>query len=140
MACRQDARMSPPTLVAFDALCARLVRVVEPQLGVTELEPYYVEFLNFLSTHADERALLAARIMEIMGAYRSNRARKQPLLPISAIAYAMHELRWPEVLEFAERENAVFYARTKSTFMTSLIDAFDDAWEDRTFYRRFAVE
>lgn len=49
----------------------------------------------------------------------------------------MHELRWPEIYDFAEAENREYYVKRMETLMSNLIDAYSDDWEDRFFYERF---
>ncbi len=122
----------------LDAICARIVQADEPTKGEDELEPKYEELLNFLVLHQSHREVLLQRLFAIMRGYRTSRERQEPLLPATAIAYAMHELRWPEVLQFAKHENDDFWWRSKSTVMTEIMDAYGDDWEDKVFYRRFS--
>ncbi|MDI9855178.1 hypothetical protein [Comamonas sp. 17RB] len=124
----------------FDALSKRITQLADPTLGEDELEPLYEEVLGFLEAHPAHRVELAQRLINVMGAYRFGRERSEALLPSTAIAYSMHVLRWPEVREFAEQEHRDFYAPKMETLMTSIMDAFEDDWEDRDFYKRFQSE
>lgn len=132
--------MSDQVLSAFDALCEKIALTVaaSPWLGEDKLEPMYEELLAFLEAEPAHRAALAQRLIEVIGRYRHARESKQPSLPAQAIAYSMHVLRWPEVLAFATRENDEFYVDKMSTAMAPIVDAYNDGWDDRDFYRRFA--
>lgn len=121
----------------FDALSNRVAQLAEPTLGEDELEPLYEKILGFLEEHSAYRVELAQRLIDVIGSYRFGRARQEPLLPSTAIAYSMHVLRWPEVLKFAEQEHLTFYAPKMATLMTGIMEAFDDDWEDKDFYKRF---
>ena len=110
-----------------------------PELGEDKLEPVYEELLRFLEAHANERAALAHLLAEEVKAHRSRAASDESRLPIQAIAYCMHVLRWSEVLEAAKRENDEFYSHRMSTAMEPIIGAYSDDWEDRDFYRRFSL-
>jgi len=109
----------------------------DPTFGEDRLEPLYVEFLEFIAKNEAHRQRLVDRILGVIRAYRTARAVKGRLLPGTAIAYAMHELRWPEVFDFAESENRKFYAARMDTSMSNIMDAYSDDWEDRIFYERF---
>ncbi|MCE3607010.1 hypothetical protein LXA47_25900, partial [Massilia sp. P8910] len=109
----------------------------DPTFGEDRLEPLYIIFLEFLKENENQREHLIEFIFDAMRKYRTARATKENLLPGTAIAYAMHELRWPEILKFAELENREFYLTRMSTVMTSIMDAYSDEWEDKFFYVRF---
>lgn len=123
---------------SFEALRARIAAGSRPELGEDELEPLYVELLDFLKLHSSERPLLSRLLVDDLEA-RRDRGRREPRLPIHAVAYCMHVLRWEEIREAAKRENDEFYSLRMGTAMYPIIDAFDDDWEDREFYRRFTV-
>ncbi|MBB3224429.1 hypothetical protein [Pseudoduganella umbonata] len=122
----------------FDAISQKLINAcADPTFGEDRLEPLYVQFLEFLSRNEESRQQLVARILQTMKKYRTAREVKGRLLPGTAIAYAMHELRWPEIYDFAEAENREYYVKRMETLMSNLIDAYSDDWEDRFFYERF---
>lgn len=129
--------MSDSVLEEFDRLCKSVAAEAAPTLGEDELEPLYERVLNFLAKNEDRRAALSQRLIDVMAQYRFARDKPGTLLPSTAIAYSMHELRWPEVRAFAERENAAFYSPKRATLMTDILSAYSDEWEDREFYRRF---
>jgi hypothetical protein len=110
-----------------------------PELGEDKLEPVYEELLRFLEAHATERPTLAHLLAEEVKANRSRGVSNQSRIPIQAIAYCMHLLRWSEVLEAAKRENDEFYSHRMSTALEPIIGAYFDDWEDRDFYRRFSL-
>ncbi len=132
--------MTERVLDEFDALSKRVAQTASPILGEDELEPLYEDVLGFLEAHPNSRAELAQRLIATMGSYRFGRERQEAILPSTAIAYCMHVLRWPEVLEFAKQEHLSFYAPRMATLMTNIIDAFGNDWEDRDFYKRFRNE
>ena len=124
-------------LNAFETLCTKAAEADQVTLGEDELEPLYEEVLEFLTSHPTHRAQLAQSLIDMMGKYRFSRERREKLLPSTAIVYAMHELRWPEILEFAQQENQAFYAPKMETLMNSIIAAYEDDWENKDFYKRF---
>jgi len=124
---------------SFASVRAHVAAQALPQLGEDKLEPIYEELLRFLEAHANERAALARLLVEEVKAHRSRAASGEQRLPIQAIAYCMHVLRWSEVLEAAERENEEFYSLRMSTAMEPIVGAYSDDWEDRDFYRRFSL-
>ena len=122
----------------FDEISQNLINACEdPTFGEDKLEPLYMGFLEFLAKNEDHRPQLAKRILDVMKGYRTGREVKGRLLPGTAIAYAMHELRWAEIFSFADYENREFYALRMETTMSNLMDAYSDEWEDRIFYERF---
>lgn len=122
----------------FDEISQRLVNACEdPTFGEDKLEPLYIDFLELLSSNEEHRPQLAQRILNVMKGYRNAREVKGRLLPGTAIAYAMHELRWDEIFSFADYENREFYSLRMDTTMSNLMDAYSDEWEDRIFYERF---
>ena len=122
----------------FDAISQKLIGACsDPTFGEDQLEPLYIEFLESLSSNEAHREQLAGRILSVMKSYRSAREVKGRLFPGTAIAYAMHELRWIEIFSFAESENRDFYSKRMETSMSNLMDAYSDDWEDRIFYERF---
>jgi len=124
---------------SFASVRAHVSAQALPQLGEDKLEPVYEELLRFLEAHPNERAALARLLVEEVKAHRSRAAAGESRLPIQAIAYCMHVLRWSEVLEAAERENDEFYSLRMSTAMEPIVGAYSDDWEDRDFYRRFSL-
>lgn len=122
----------------FDAISQSLIDAcADPTFGEDRLEPLYIQFLELLARNEEHRPQLVERILDVMKRYRTAREVKGRLLPGTAIAYAMHELRWPEIFSFAETENREFYAPRMETSMSNLMDAYSDEWEDRIFYERF---
>ena len=124
---------------SFESMRAHVASRALPQLGEDALEPLYDELLGFLESHGSERALLAQFLVEEVKARRTHGTADGPRLPIQAIAYCMHVLRWSEVLDAAKRENDEFYSLQMGTAMQPIIGAFADDWEDRDFYRRFSM-
>lgn len=129
--------MIADVLSSFRELCDEVACAYMPTLGEDELEPLYEGVLNFLIAHPAEKSLLAQQLIVVMGKYRTSREPSRPLLPCTAISYCMHELRWPEVYAFAEKENADHYSKKQETLMLSVLAAYAGDWEDRDFYRRF---
>lgn len=122
----------------FDVISKKIINAcTDPTFGEEQLEPLYIQFLEFLSRNEEHHQQLTERIIGMMKMYRTAREVKSQLLPGTAIAYAMHELRWPEIFAFAESENREFYIKRMETLMSNLMDAYSDNWEDRFFYERF---
>jgi len=122
----------------FENISQKLIDAcADPTFGEDQLEPLYVQFLEFLMENEEHRQQLVELILSVMKKYRTAREVKGRLLPGTAIAYAMHELRWPEVFAFADSENREYYAKRMETSMSNLMDAYSDEWEDRIFYERF---
>jgi len=122
----------------FNAISQEIIEASsDPSFGEDQLEPLYEEFLEFLSGHEEFRQELVECIVGVIKKYRTARHVKGKLLPGTAIAYAMHELRWPEVFSVAQAENREYYAKHMETSMTNLMDAYSDDWEDHIFYKRF---
>ena len=122
----------------FETISQKLIDAcADPTFGEDQLEPLYVQFLEFLSMNEEHRQQLVELILDVMKRYRTAREVKGRLLPGTAIAYAMHELRWPEIFAFANSENREFYAKRMETSMSNLMDAYSNDWEDRIFYERF---
>ena len=123
----------------FNLLCEMVEKANIPTAGQDEVEPSYEKLLEFLADHPKERVFLSQKLIEIMSEYRFVRGTKVKLLPSAAIAYCMHELRWPEIYEFAKKENIAFYSKKMETLMTDIMSAYDDSWDDRDFYKRFQM-
>lgn len=122
----------------FRALCSFISESYDPLLGEDDLECVYEKFLNFLLEHPAEREMFVDEIIKILKMYRGAREHEGKLLPITAIAYSMHELKWPEIYEFANIENRDFYSKNMSTLMLEVISAYGDDWESKDFYKRFS--
>ena len=109
----------------FETISQKLIDAcADPTFGEDQLEPLYVQFLEFLSMNEEHRQQLVELILDVMKRYRTAREVKGRLLPGTAIAYAMHELRWPEIFAFANSENREFYAKRMETSMSNLMDLF----------------
>lgn len=121
----------------FEVTRERIARRAIAHLGEDALEYVYEDLLFFLQSHLDQRAELVQYLIDDIKSQRNGSDGEKTRLPLQAIAYCMHELRWHEVLGAAKLENDEFYSLKKSTLMSSIIDSFDDHWEDRVFYRRF---
>ena len=124
--------------IEFEKISQKLVDAcADPTVGEDQLETLYVQFLEFLLRSGEHRQRLVELILDVMKKYRTAREIKGRLLPGTAIAYAMYELRWPEIFSFAESENRDFYSKRMETSMSNLMNAYSDDWEDRIFYKRF---
>lgn len=124
---------------SFESIRADVSVRALPQLGEDALEPVYEELLGFLEAHGSERAELGRLLAEEVRAHRTHAVSGESRLPIQAIAYCMHVLRWSDVLEAAKQENDEFYSLRMSTAMEPIISAYSDDWDDRDFYRRFTL-
>lgn len=132
-------KMTEGLVGKFEAISKAVVDACsDPTFGENELEPFYIELLEFLRQNERYRPQLVELILGEMRRYRTARTVKARILPGMAIAYVMHELRWPEVFNFAQAENREFYAERMETVMSNLMEAYTDDWEDRIFYERFS--
>ena len=122
----------------FDSVCQRVIEASAKPAGEDELEPVYEEFLNFLIKNQDKKDDLIRALIGVIAGYRDARTSGRRLLPVTAIAYSMHELRWPEIYAFAESENKDFYSKKKATMMWDVMEAYSNDWQEREFYERFS--
>jgi TPR repeat protein len=121
----------------FDALCQHVADSYQSLLSQDKREPLYEQILEFLMSHEADHDQLVKSITGIMFRYRETPNANKKVLPVTAIEYCMHALRWPEVYGFAKSENRDFYAQYRDPFMTDIMHAFHDEWPNKVFYRRF---
>jgi hypothetical protein len=122
----------------FLGLCAEAVKIGRSAVDYeTEIEPVSEEILVLLSTNPKLKAMFIEQLKAIISSYRTARETGEVILPVSVIAYCMHELRWAEIFDFCKKENVEFYSQKQATTLVEIIDAFNDDWEDKIFYRRY---
>lgn len=100
-----------------------------------DLEKSYEDLLNFLVDEAEARGTISQWLMEQVKAIRSGRE-GGGLLSVDAIAYCMHELRWPEILNVAQAEHENFYSLKMDNTLLPLIDSYSNEWSDAEVYAR----
>ena len=122
----------------FSSICKKITEEsANPDNGEVELESFYTDLLEFMIRNLEHRQHLVTILIEIVKQYRTAKTSRNRPLPGRAIAFAMHELRWREILDFANAENWEYYAKFKGTTMQDIIDAYEDDWEDALFYERY---
>ena len=121
----------------FNKLCQEFRSVNYAEAGEDEMEPLYEELLGFLQRNAQHRQQLAQLLMDGIRRQRYGGRQGEVCFSDTAIGYCMRELRWPEILAFAQQESSEFHSRKMSTALHSILEAYDDEWPDAVFFRRF---
>lgn len=109
----------------------------DPMSSEANLEPIYEILLDFLIRNQQYKPTLVDFFITKISSLRHPQAENGKFFPGLAIAYCMHVLRWPEIYNFAMSENRDFYSKKMQRGMTDILNAYDDDWEDKDFYRRF---
>jgi hypothetical protein len=95
----------------------------------SELEADFLQLLQVINRSPS----LRARFSDLF----SRMIRGEIPEPENMVAFCMHELRWPEVLEVAKREAAKWDPRTLSV-ATQVVEAFQDDWRDRVLFPHYS--
>ena len=120
-----------PTAVVH-ALRAELLSaeaILNTQYSFGLAEPSYIKCLELIAGAPEQRDQLGKLITSMLA---SGEVSDEP------VAFLMHVLRWPEVLDWARNQlrhlkNPIANGRP----IEKIIAAFSDDWENREFYKMF---
>lgn len=126
---------NPKIMTMIDALRAELLKaesILNTQYSFDLAEPNYVKCLQLIAEVPEQREQVANLITSL---FTSGEVSDEP------IAFLMHALRWPAVLDWAKNrlqqmENPVADGRP----LEKIVAAFGDDWENRNFYKTFSIE
>lgn len=103
-----------------------------------DIESLYEELLVFLKEKSTSREAIAKVLKSAVRHFRNARREGRGSLSIDAIAYCMHELRWPEILEVALEEHRNYFVPRRESTLIRLIEAFENDWSEAEGYRRYS--
>jgi|AraplaCL_Col_mMS_1032034.scaffolds.fasta_scaffold01361_2 hypothetical protein len=104
-------------------------RILDTDFSFGLAEPTYVRCLELVKDNPGERFEFV-RVMTTL--LLEGRISEEP------IAFLMHKLRWPEVLEWAQRQlNSMAKPVLHGRPLAKIINAFSDDWENKEFYKTF---
>lgn len=124
----------------FEILVDNSKRVLRAGFGLNQVESTFFDIIELLQNNSSlkEDFLASARIsMEA----RDPGVLDAGILPKELIELVAHEMRWTEIRSLAEmRLQSMFSGKRElaaGDIALSVMDAFDDDWPDREFYRRY---
>lgn len=126
------------TLIAIYIDNAR--RILRAQFGVDRAERSFFDVIELLR---EEPNLAPFFIQAVRDSFinRNPRSLDEEVVPRELIEIAVHELRWPEFAEIARERIQLQYRGDErlaaSDPAMAVLAAYDPAWEDREFYRRY---
>lgn len=95
-------------------------------------EPYFVAVLSFIKKHPDLIQNIKATVCNVV--------EKGNVLPYELIAFCMHELRWPEVLDSANKRIQAEDRNPHARRLAELIvEAYDPMWDCRVLYSYYSA-
>lgn len=116
-------------------------RILDAGFGVDRAEATFFDIVTLLRERPDLRESFLERVQCTLRS-RDPSGLDEGFVPRELTELASHELRWREFEELAnERLNRFFHGDRKlaaSDPARSIIDALQDSWEDREFYRTYA--
>ena len=111
----------------FDALC-RLAEQAYNEDQAVSFESTLIDILIFVKNNQSARNELVEEFKSLLSSGNG---------PFEAVAFCMHELRWPEIQDFAiARMNTSTDPRSEA--LRSLVLAYDDDWPDADLYAYYA--
>jgi len=113
---------------SFHKICREIA--TEEDSYSANIESSYEKLLQLLADNNEARTFFANELIKSVRGYRYARDRGASLLSVDAIAYCMHELRWPEVLAAAQKEHAEVFSKKMDSMLVRLLDAFGDDWQE----------
>jgi hypothetical protein len=112
-------------MIGPESIAATLDVFMESTLAAESPEQDMRRLLEYVRTHPEQRQEMASYFVEaVQGRRRAD---------LQAVAFCMHELRWPEVLAAARQVNAQPHPRTMN-LVAHVIGAFEDDWSLREVY------
>jgi hypothetical protein len=106
--------------------------ILNTEYSFEKAEPQYLRCLEIISGAPAMKQQFAALMTSL---FEANQISDEPL------AFLMHALRWQEVRDWAEKKirempNPIATGRP----LEKVIEAFDDDWENKDFYKVFSKE
>jgi hypothetical protein len=102
-----------------------LVSIEEARQDDDALENAMVTLLGFIKEHPESRQVFVSEFLESVSGTKG--------VELDVVAFCMHELRWPEVLEAARTRNRNPHPRSMN-LIARIIEAYDDDWDSRDLY------
>lgn len=113
----------------FDYLCELATNAYGEELAVS-YESTLVDILKFVANNKLARRELAEKFKRLLLSGDG---------PFEAVAFCMHELRWPEIQEFAIKTmNSSNDSRSEA--LRSVVLAYADDWPDADLYAYYRHE
>lgn len=115
-------------------------RVLRAHFGVDRAESSFFDVIELLR---EEPNLTPFFIHAVRDSFIQHdpRSLEEWVLPRELVELAAHELRWPEFAEIARERIELLYKGDESLAASdpamAVLAAYDPAWEDRQFYRRY---
>jgi hypothetical protein len=105
-----------------------LVSIEEARQDDDAVESAMVTLLGFIKAHPEARPAFVSAFVESVSGTKG--------AALDVIAFCMHELRWPEILEAARTCNRNPNPRSMN-LIARIIEAYDDDWDSRDLYAYF---
>jgi hypothetical protein len=124
--------MSPESAInsLLAQLCQEAAEAWRAGESTHDYEPAFQRVLEYVLSNPAARPQLDELAVELMN---------QPdFEALDLISYLMHTLRSPSVLAEARRISTESNDPRVKTALMHVVEAFDDQWEDRAMYRRYA--
>lgn len=124
----------------MDIMVENASRILRAGFGLNYAGSTLFEVVDLLRSNPslkDEFLVRVEAAMKSLGAANLDAG----ALPRELIELVAHEMRWKEILEYAEdRVQARFYGDRSlaiGDIATSIVDAYKDDWPDREFYEHY---
>ena len=125
----------------LDILIENGRRILLAYFGVDRAEATFFDVVALLREQPDLRAAFLERVQRTLQS-RDPSGLGIGMVPREQIELAAHELRWPEFETLADERLHLFFHGDRELAVSdparSIINAFQDSWEDREFYRTYA--
>lgn len=115
-------------------------RILDSDFGVDRAERAFFDVIELLREEPRLRDVFVGDVRK-MFLEHDPRGLGEGAIPRELVELATHELRWPEFGEIARQRiekrfggDAIMAASDPAT---TVLEAYDSAWEDREFYRRY---
>lgn len=124
----------------LDILIANSSRILRAGFGVNYAEPALFAVIDLLIENPSLKEYFLSRVLHTF-CLDDPSSLRGGAVPVELIELVAHELRWDEIRIIAEdRIRKVFsgdYNLTVGDISQRIIEAFDDCWPDKEFYKHY---
>lgn len=118
--------MTPNKREQLRQLLADAQQALEAASTTEEFELFFVKLLTFLKEHPEARAEASQAFLRFM--------RCEPGAPQELIEFCMHELKWPEILDYGKHQLASEQDLRRRKFYEDIIEAYGREWRGHDLY------
>ena len=118
--------MNSENIVELKRLCVVAEKACNAPVGTQQFELSFVKVLEFIKAHNESTAEFKDFFVQMLN--------NESLGPWELIAFCMHDLRWPLILDEAQMKLTKSDDHRVQRIMSNVIDAYSESWGDLDIY------